>query len=192
MAGKPSSASKSGPICIALLRGINVGRAKRISMAELKALFEALGFRNVRTLLNSGNVVFDPGRNSPENIGRKVEQALEKRHGFSAAVMVTTAAELRRIVEANPLLKVVKDPSRHLVAFVAGRTALARAEPLLAEDWKSDAFAIGPEAAYLWCAKGILDSKLLQAFGRVMGEGVTTRNWATVLKLHAMVAEQGG
>src|SRR5262245_54107358 len=73
MAGKPSSASKSGPICIALLRGINVGRAKRISMAELKALFEALGFRNVRTLLNSGNVVFDPGRNSPENIGRKVE-----------------------------------------------------------------------------------------------------------------------
>jgi uncharacterized protein (DUF1697 family) len=85
----------------------------------------------------------------------------------------------------NPLLRVVKDPSRHLIAFVAHPRALDPLRSMLEESWTPDALAIGAGAAYLWCAAGVLDSKLSQAFARRAGEAVTTRNWATVLKLHA-------
>jgi uncharacterized protein (DUF1697 family) len=76
------------------------------------------------------------------------------------------------------------------VAFVAQPAVLERAGPLLREAWAPDALAVGRRAAYLWCADGVLDSRLSQAFGRQFGEDTTTRNWSTVLKLHA-AASQG-
>jgi len=94
-----------------------------------------------------------------------------------------TAANLAVIVRENPLLRVAKDPSKHLVAFVGHSRVLVPLRPLLDESWKPGALAIGPRAAYLWCADGVLDSKLAQKFAQLAGETVTTRNWATVLKL---------
>src|SRR5262245_28712003 len=105
--------------CIALLRGINVGRAKRISMGDLRALIERLGCTNVRTLLNSGNVVFDATRSDRSKIAAAIDVALQSSHGFSARVTIITADDLHAIVAENPLLEVALDPSRHLVAFVA-------------------------------------------------------------------------
>ncbi|MFL6617236.1 MAG: DUF1697 domain-containing protein, partial [Povalibacter sp.] len=117
----------------------------------------------------------------------KIESALEKHHGFSAPTVVISAAELNAIVESNPLVERAPDASRHLVAFVMSPDALMKARPLLRTDWTPDALAIGPAAAYLWCATGILDSKMLQAFARALTNTATTRNWATVMKLHALV-----
>jgi uncharacterized protein (DUF1697 family) len=172
--------------CIALLRGINVGRAKRISMADLRALVERLGCTNVRTLLNSGNVVFEAPRPDRNKIAAAIDVALQSSHGFSAVAVIVTAAELQAIVEENPLLDVATDPARHLVAFVMAPTDLAKAKTLLDAAWKPEAVALGSRAAYLWCAKGIIDSKLLAAFVRATGQVATTRNWATVLKLQAL------
>jgi len=171
--------------CIALLRGINVGRAKRIAMAQLRDLFVDLGHENVRTVLNSGNVLFRCGRANTGQLALAIQNAIADTCGFSASVTVITAANLAAIVRDNPLLRVVKDPSRHLVAFVAHPRALDPLRSMLEESWTPDALAIGAGAAYLWCAAGVLDSKLSQAFARRAGEAVTTRNWATVLKLHA-------
>ena len=171
--------------CIALLRGINVGRAKRIAMAQLRGLFVDLGHENVRTVLNSGNVLFRCGRANTGQLALAIQNAIADTCGFSASVTVITAANLAAIVRDNPLLGVVKDPSRHLVAFVAHPRALDPLRSMLKESWTPDALAIGAGAAYLWCAAGVLDSKLSQAFARRAGEAVTTRNWATVLKLHA-------
>jgi uncharacterized protein (DUF1697 family) len=171
--------------CIALLRGINVGRAKRIAMAQLRDLFVDLGHENVRTLLNSGNVLFRCGRANTGQLALAIQDAIADTCGFSTSVTVITAANLAAIVRDNPLLRVVKDPSRHLVAFVAHPRALDPLRSMLKESWAPDALAIGVGAAYLWCASGVLDSKLSQAFARRGGEAVTTRNWATVLKLHA-------
>lgn len=171
--------------CIALLRGINVGRAKRIAMADLRRLFEGLGHENVRTLLNSGNVVFRCARPSTAKLAFDIQSAISDQCGFSSAVTVLTAANLAAIVRDNPLLKVAKDPARHLVAFVAQPSSLIPLRMLLKESWAPDALAIGSKAAYLWCAAGVLDSRLSQMFARQAGETVTTRNWATVLKLHA-------
>ena len=172
--------------CVALLRGINVGKAKRIAMADLRAAIEELGFTNVRTLLNSGNVVFSASRPSVKKIAAAIEAAIEKRWGFSSRVVVIDAAALKRIVDGNPLRKIVTDASRHLVAFTASADALAGIKPLLKQAWAPDELAIVGDAAYLWCAKGMIESKLAQAFMRAAGEGATTRNWATVLKLQAM------
>jgi len=172
---------------IALLRGINVGRAKRIAMADLRALMEGLGFLNVRTLLNSGNVVFDVSDAGGKDIAGRIEKAMTGSLGVSARVMVITAAELDAIIAANPLLDVVTDPARLLVAVLSAEADRGRLAPLARKEWEPDRFAMGEGAAYLWCCQGILDSDLAKSFGRVLGDGVTSRNWSTMLKLQALV-----
>ena len=171
--------------CIALLRGINVGRAKRIPMAQLRGLLVDLGHKDVRTLLNSGNVLFRCARPNTRNLALTIQNAIAETCGFSASVTVITATNLAAIIRENPLLHLAVDPAKHLVAFVAHPRSLVPLRPLLEDSWAPDALAIGAQAAYLWCAAGVLDSKLSQMFARRAGETVTTRNWATVLKLHA-------
>jgi uncharacterized protein (DUF1697 family) len=175
---------------VALLRGINVGKAKRIAMADLRELFGELGHRDVRTLLASGNVIFRTTQSSPGKLSAGIEAAIEQRFGFRVAVVVLTADELAAIV-ADPPAKAGRDPARLLVAFVGSDPALQSARALLREAWAPEALAVGPRAAYLWCADGILASKLLQAFTRATGDAATTRNWTTVLKLAAAIGDQG-
>lgn len=173
---------------VALIRGINVGKAKRVAMADLRALVEELGYTDVRTLLNSGNVVFTIPAKSKGDAASRMEKALVSKVGFSARFTVLSAAELATVVAENPLGEVADDPSRLLVAFLSNPADLARLEPLAKQDWGADVLALGTRAAYLWCGGGILASKLPEAIGRALGDGVTTRNWATVTKLQALVA----
>jgi uncharacterized protein (DUF1697 family) len=176
---------------VALLRGINVGRAKRVAMADLRALVEGLGCRDVRTLLNSGNVVFTAPRAAPEKVAARIEQALATDLGVAARVVVLTAGELADAVTQNPLLGVADNPSRLLVAVLNKPTDRQKLEPLTRQDWAAEVLAVGARVAYLWCPDGILESRLAEAVGRALGDGVTTRNWATMLKLHALAGDQG-
>jgi uncharacterized protein (DUF1697 family) len=174
---------------IALLRGINVGRAKRIAMADLRALVEGLGYGDVRTLLNSGNVLFTaPPRASAADAAGRIEKAIEATLGISSRVTVLTGAELATIVEGNPLLDVAHDPSKMLVAVLNTKADRAKLEPLLEEDWGDDRLALGDRVAYMWCAAGLLQSKLADTAGRILRDAATTRNWATMLKLHAITS----
>lgn len=173
---------------VALLRGINVGRAKRIAMADLRELFVDLGFDEVRTLLNSGNVVFTASRAAPSRISAQIEKALVDRIGISSRVTVLPGSELTMIVASNPLLDIAEDPSRLLVAFLATTGHRARLESLTREDWSPGALALGERVAWLWCPDGILGSRLPDAIGRLLGDAVTTRNWSTVLKLEALAS----
>lgn len=171
--------------CIALLHGINVGKARRIAMVDLRRVVEELGYTNVRTLLNSGNVAFETRRPNATRIAAAIDLALQHAFGFSASVVVVTADDLDAIIEENPLREIATDPAKHLVAFVAHTSVLAEAKPLLASTWDPDALALGTKAAYLWCANGVVKSKLMREFARLTGDAATTRNWATVLKLQA-------
>jgi uncharacterized protein (DUF1697 family) len=172
---------------IALLRGINVGKAKRIAMADLRALVERLGYSDVRTLLNSGNLVFTAPGVTPAAAGALLEEAISKQLGVSSRITVLTAAELSAIIEGNPLLDVATDPSRLVVAVLAKPGDRKLLEPLLKEDWAPEALALGPRSAYLWCAEGILASRLSPAVGKALRDGVTSRNWSTMTKLEALV-----
>jgi uncharacterized protein (DUF1697 family) len=171
---------------VALLRGINVGRAKRVAMADLRALVEGLGYKDVRTLLNSGNVVFTAPRATPRDAAARIEKALATGLGVASRVTVLTAADVAAAVAACPLLEVADDPSRLLVAFLRDPADRAKVEPLRKQDWAPEALAVGPRVAYLWCPDGMLDGRLAEAVGRALGDAVTTRNWATVQKLHAL------
>ena len=173
---------------VVLLRGINVGRAKRVAMAELRDLVSALGYGEVRTLLNSGNVVFSGPSAPAERIAASIEQALERHVGVSARVTVLDAQAFSDVVAQNPFPAASAEPSRYLVAFLRDPgSARQRLASLADRDWGGDAFALGSRAAYLWCAGGILESELLEAVGRLLGDQVTTRNWATVTKLKALL-----
>lgn len=171
---------------IALLRGINVGRAKRVAMADLRALFESLGCADVTTLLNSGNVVFK-ARTPPTSA--RIEAALVARLGVAAATTMLTARELGEIVAENPLVNVADDPSRLLVAVLFDPADRARLVPLTKKRWAPGALGVGGRAAYLWCPNGILGSPLPAAVTKAVDNRLTARNWTTVLKLHALVLE---
>lgn len=171
---------------IALLRGINVGKAQRVPMAELRALLSGLGYVGVATLLNSGNVVFQAPGGTPVEHADAITRALAGQMQVDVPVILVTAQELAAIVAACPLGAEAADPSRLLVAFAQNTQALATLEalrPLLAPN---ERFEIGPQAAYLHCAGGILESRAGKALLGRAGREVTTRNWATVGKLQAL------
>jgi uncharacterized protein (DUF1697 family) len=172
---------------VALFRGINVGRAKRLAMADLRAVLEELGYRDVRTLLNSGNVVFTIPPKHKEDAAARIQTAVATKLGVSASVLTVSAGDFDTVVAENPLAKVATDPARFLVAFVRDPSVLAKFAPFIKQTPLPDVLAVGSQAAYLWCAEGILESKLLAAVHRLLREDVTTRNWATVLKLQALL-----
>ncbi len=169
---------------VALIRGINVGRAKRVAMADLRALAEQLGFTQVSTLLNSGNLVFT-NRGSCSTAAARLQQAMTERLGVSARVIVLSAAEVDEIVARNTLLGQADNPSRLLVSVLADPGDAVRARTLRAQP--PEAIAVGTRAVYLWCASGILDSKLLRALDKLIGDAHTARNWTTMLKIQAQV-----
>jgi len=172
---------------VALLRGINVGKAKRVAMADLRTLLEELGYGEVRTLLNSGNAVFSSA-DAVSDAPRRIEGAIQERLGVTCRVMVVGGASLEVIARENPLQEVGNNPSRLMVAFPGSRADLAKLRPLLKQSWGAERLAVGATAAYLWIPDGVIQSQLSKAVDRAMGDGVTTRNWATVLKLAAMVS----
>ena len=166
---------------IALWRGINVGKAKRIAMADLKALLAELGATDVRTLLNSGNAVFD----AKKKLGAdKIRAAVAQQLGVDAAVILKTAAEWADIAAANPVAE-AGDPSRLLVAITADAASLKAVESIAADS--GERFVVTAHAAYLWCGNGILESRAAVKLLKQLGEAGTTRNWATVLKLNALI-----
>jgi uncharacterized protein (DUF1697 family) len=172
---------------IALLRGINVGRAKRIAMGDLRALVENLGYQDVRTVLNSGNVIFTaPGRARGADPATRIEQALAHKLGIASRVTVLSADELAIAIGENPLGKFSYDPSRLHFAVLAGTADRAGLKSLLRTDWTPEALAIGSRVAYLWCPDGVIKGRVAEAVGRVLGESVTMRNLATMTKLHAL------
>ena len=176
---------------VALLRGINVGRAKRVAMADLRSLVSGLGYRDVATVLNSGNVLLTAPGVAPGDAAAAIEGALAARLGVRARVTVLRAEELAAAVADNPLQGLATDPSRLLVAFLQSPADRSRVEPLLAEDWSPEALALGRRVAYVWCPAGVLASRLHEAVGRALGDAVTTRNWATVTRLHALAGASG-
>lgn len=171
---------------VALLRGINVGKAKRISMADLKKVVEGLGYGDVRTLLNSGNVVFTAPKSAARDAGPKIEKAIARKLGVASKVTVIDATELVAAVD-HPLGKVAKEPRLLLVAVLASATDKSLLAPLAKQKWTPEALAIGDRVAWLWVPNGQIDSPLAKAIWKALGDRVTARNMATMLKLHALL-----
>ena len=174
---------------VALLRGVNnIGSAKRIAMADLRALVERLGFRDVRTLLNSGNVVFTVPADRGANAGARIEKALASRLGVSCSVTILSGSEVAALVRDNPIAEAEDNPSRLLVVVPKVSSDRARLEPLLTRPWRPEVIALGRRVAYVWCANGVAESTLWPAVDRALERTGTARNMATMTKILALVA----
>lgn len=173
---------------VALLRGINVGTAKRVAMADLRALVESLGYGDVKTLLNSGNVVFTTSAAKGRKAGARIEQALREQLGVSSRVFLLNRADMDTIVEENSLLPRVTNPSKMFVSMLADPADITKLHTIVRQSWEPDAVQLGARAAYVWCENGLSQSKLAEVVLRALGTGVTTRNWATMLKLQAITS----
>lgn len=170
-----------------LLRGINVGKAKRVGMADLRELLTAKGYRNVATLLQSGNVVLDTAQ-SADRLRRAIEQAFAERFGFGADVIVRRREDIARVVARDPLRDVATDGSKYVVAFMAEPPTSPVDELLEGLDLGEDRYVVDGAEMYIWCPGGLRDSPLMAALGKAKGgPSATVRNWNTVQKLHALM-----
>lgn len=170
-----------------LLRGINVGTAKRVGMAELRQLLTDGGHRNVATLLQSGNVVLDAELPAAD-LAAQVSAAIGERFGFPVDTVVRTRDEVHDVLARDPLGDVATDGSRYVVAFLAAPPGPGLRRALDAVDPGDDRYALHGRDLYLWGPAGQLKSPLMTALGKVKGEPVTTvRNWNTVGKLAALL-----
>lgn len=174
---------------VALLRGINVGKANRIPMADLRALLVDLGYANVDTLLNSGNAVFRATQGSPTEHASAIGSAISSKLQLDVPVIVKSVQELATIIQDNPLDTQAADHSQLLVAFVQDNSTLQGLRTIEQLAAPTEQIAFGKHAAYLHCANGILESKAGKALVGKIGKAATTRNWATVLKLQALANE---
>jgi uncharacterized protein (DUF1697 family) len=174
---------------IALLRGVNVGRAKRVAMADLRKVVADLGYTDVRSVLNSGNVVFSAPPLAPAAAAVAIEETLVLKLGVAARVMVLASDELANIIEQNPLLPVATDHARLLTFILADPALRQDLAPLTEQDWTPAALAVGQRAAYVWCPEGVLACAAASAVGKLLGDATTSRNWSTLCKLHALCSD---
>ena len=158
-------------------------------MADLRKVFEELGYDDVRTLLNSGNVVFTIRKSAARDHAARVQKSIADRLGIRSRVVVLTRQEVADAVAANPLTSVADNPSRLLLLAFADSNGIARLKPLLKERWTPEALALGRRVAYLWCARGIGISRLWTMVNRAIGDSGTARNITTMNKLLAILDE---
>jgi uncharacterized protein (DUF1697 family) len=166
---------------VVLLRGINVGSHKRIKMADLRALLEERGYEDVKTYLQSGNVVLS-SRKQPATVQRDVEKGISSTLGHEVDVVARTAAQLAATVKADPFADVRDDDRFHQVVFLAGTPDLSKLE---AADFAPEQLVIRDGELHAWCPDGTQNSPLIKALEKVRTTA-TARNWRTVVALNEL------
>jgi uncharacterized protein (DUF1697 family) len=175
-------------VYISLLRGINVGGNKRIKMADLKVLYEVLGFSGAQTLLQSGNVVFESATAEPEQIAAQIEAGIVQRYGFESKIIIRTCDQLRAVVENHPFsADQLAEPSKILLTFLQREPESAAVQNLIEAHTGSEMIYSNGRELYLYYPDGMgrskLDNGLIERRLKVVGTG---RNWNTVNKLLAL------
>jgi len=173
---------------ISLLRGINVTGYKTIKMKDLQTIYESLGLRNVRTYVQSGNVVFDSAGQGARVFSQDIEEKIKQTYGFEVAVILRTPEEISAVIVNNPFLKETNiDVARLYVTFLSSPPDDALVRNLTVTQDNSDRFAIAGKEIYLHCANGYGRTRFSSDFfEKKLKLTATTRNWKTVNALLSM------
>ncbi len=176
---------------ISMLRGINVGGAKKVAMADLKAVYQSLGFENVVTYLQSGNVVFDSREGDRPGTAARIEAGIQERFRFDLPVFVREAVDFQRIVDGNRFITQKNaDPAKLHVTFLYRAPDQGLLESLKVPAGETDEFITGQDEIFLHCPNGYGRTKLSnQFFESKLKVPATTRNWNTVLALLKLARE---
>lgn len=171
-----------------LLRGINVGRARQLPMAELRDLLTELGYDDVRTYVRSGNVVLGT-RQGQAALMSTVEKAIDARFGMAVPVIVRTRAQITEVIDANPLPHGVDEPAKLFVAFLDAPLPAGAGDAVDPDDYLPDEIRVNGAEVYFRCPNGLSKSTFTPAFWKALGVGAnsTVRNWNTVLTLQRML-----
>jgi uncharacterized protein (DUF1697 family) len=174
---------------IALLRGINVGRHNRVAMGDLRALLVKLGYGDVRTYVQSGNIVLDSDA-KPERLGRELEKHIADNLGVAPQIVVRTRDELADVVARNPLADVADELKLYQVSFLSGELDPDVVAELAGVDVAPERVVVSGREIYAWHPEGIQRSPLVKLLSeRRLGVTATARNWRTVTTLLAMADE---
>ena len=168
---------------LSILRGINVSGQKMIKMTDLKSLYESLGFKNVITYIQSGNVVFESKNN--KNLASTIEQKIKEQFGFDVPVIIRTKDEMKVIVEQNPFLKDKKtELDKMHVTYLADIPTEEAVTNAMSYDYAPDRFVIKGKEVYVYCPNGYGNTKINNTFfENKLKVKATTRNWNTTNKL---------
>ena len=175
---------------VALLRGINLGARNKMSMADLRALFVALGHKEVATHLQSGNVIFkSPGGGKPAELIRAIEKRIKADLALDVTVLLRSKAQLAKVRSSNPFATRSKDPTKLHVTCLAVTPERSRVRDLDPEAGGADEFRVVGKEIFLHYPNGYGRSNLSNAyFEKRLGVTATTRNWRTVTKLAELVS----
>lgn len=173
---------------IALLRGINVGGHRKVPMAELRQLMTDLGFDQVKTYIQSGNIIFNADTEDTVQLAEKIQKAILKHFGFEVPVICLTAATLQHAVKGNPFA-IESTPIENLhLTFLSKTPEESRATALKAMNYAPDQFRYQNAWIYLNIPGKYHKTKLSNAlFEKKLKVTATTRNWKTVLKLSELL-----
>lgn len=171
---------------IALLRGINVSGQKKIKMVDLRAMCEKMGYEEVHTYIQSGNVIFETKEQNQSDIANTLHEQIEKTFGYDVPVMVMTQTYLQEVVDHNPFLKKDLDVNTKLlhVTFLATKPTNDLVSTLTTKDYGTDEFEVIENRVYLYFPNGYGRTKLTNnTFEKQLKVAATTRNWRTINKL---------
>lgn len=170
----------------AFLRGINVGGNKKVPMAYLKKCLEKLGFKNVKTLLNSGNVVFETSKTKPEVLRKNIEAQIEKTFGFPSSTIIRSLEELQKLIDSDPFKGMKVTPATRLyITFLSEKPKTKLKIPYTSPDKNFKILRASNTEVCSWLVV-TADRGSVDAMGMIekeFGKNVTTRNWNTVEKM---------
>jgi uncharacterized protein (DUF1697 family) len=170
----------------AFLRGINVGGNKPVKMDELKKAFESLGLKNVKTLLASGNVVFEAPHSNPRDLANKIEETLKKRFGHEIGALIRPISELQRLADMNPFKGIKVTPQTRLyVTFLSEKPKSGLKIPYEYSDknFKILRATENEVRSVLTLSPNSRTVDLMDVLENEFGRKITTRNWNTIVKV---------
>lgn len=179
------------PVLISLLRGVNVGGHHKVKMDDLRTLYESLGFEDVQTYINSGNILFRTGARDTVRLRKRIEDAIESACGFRPNVVLRTPAELRSVIARNPFAaRPDMDGSKLAIHFLAGEPSAAARRQAAAIDCAPEELHIGGCELFVYYTNGMARPKLrLPLVEKTLRTLGTSRNWNTVRKLLELAEE---
>ena len=173
---------------VALLRGINVSGQKKIKMSELNTLFEDIGFQQIETYIQSGNVIFSSKELSKDQLTRIISSGIKNKFHFEVEVIIITPQEIDQVLKNNPFIKKKKDTERLYVTFLSDKPSVELINKFKENDFSPEEYYIDEKKIYLFLPNGAGKAKLNNNyFENKLKVRCTTRNWKTVTILSELV-----
>jgi uncharacterized protein (DUF1697 family) len=173
---------------LVLFRGLNIGGHNKLPMKELASLLQELGYNNIKTYIQSGNVIFDMASRNREKLCSDIADAIQQQYGFLPGVMMLSAPELENMIAHNPF-PMDNGKALHFL-FMFERPKNPDLERLNALKTNREQFLIANKVFYLYAPDGVGRSRLAMSAERCLGVKTTGRNWNTISRLSEMLSKR--